>query len=197
MSGTLDAYLGARGAQVTEGHIGQLGAAMSDLQRLAASTKGQHMLEIGFNAGHSADRLLSACPEATLISFDVGLHSYGAIGKEYIDKKHIGRHRLVIGDSNNTVPQYEADHKCDFIFIDGGHDGETPWNDITNCKRLAHEDTIVVVDDIVQNNPAWIHHWNVAPTRAWLKAIAEHVVVQDGMSEYSPGRGMRWGRYVV
>lgn len=194
---TLDAYLEARRAKVTEGHIGEIDDAIHDLEKIASSSNGQHMLEIGFNAGHSADRLLSACPEATLISFDIGFHRYGAIGKEYIDKKYTGRHKLVIGDSRQTIPQYQAHRKCDLIFIDGGHNGEIPWSDITNCKRLAHKDTIVVVDDTIQNNSSWTTPWTVNPTQAWLKAVADHLVVQDGTSEYGRGRGMSWGRYVM
>lgn len=187
-----------REAHIIEGHVGQVGAAMSDLQRLAASTKGQHIVEIGFNAGHSADCLLSACPQATLVSFDIGNNGRCvAIGKEYIDKKYPGRHTMVGGDSKDTVPRYEAVHTSDLIFIDGGHAPETAANDIVNCKRLADKDTIVVVDDIIQNNPAWVMVWNIGPTQAWLKAVADHLVVQDGMSEYSVGRGMRWGRYVM
>src|SRR5690349_3633213 len=48
--------------------------------------------EIGFNAGFSSYAFLSAHPEAQLVSFDLGNHSYSKAAKTLIDKRFPTRH---------------------------------------------------------------------------------------------------------
>ena len=40
------------------------------------------------------------------------------------------RHKLIIGDSTKTVPQYNRDTKFEFIFIDCVHDYEIANSDM-------------------------------------------------------------------
>ena len=156
----------------------------------------KNVMEIGFNAGHSAELFLSSNKNINLVSFDIGCHHYVKLGKEFIDETYPHRHTLIIGDSLNTVPEYfkKENKKFDLIFIDGGHDYPIAKSDLINCKKLAHDKTIVVFDDTMNNN-SWIHHWNIGPNRAWNEAKEWDIINEIGSLDISPGRGHSWGFY--
>ena len=63
-------------------------------------------MEIGFNAGHSAELFLSNNKNINVLSFDIGGHQYVKYGKEFIDNKYPNRHALILGDSVQTVPSF-------------------------------------------------------------------------------------------
>ena len=193
---TLNQFLASRGVGgAVEGHTGQCPPESQRIRQLAQSSNAKRLMEIGFNAGHSAHALLNACPEATLVSFDIGEHGYGRIGKEFIDATYPGRHTLVIGDSRETIPRSDEE-KVDFLFIDGGHTVDVACADIKNCKRLCGPDTVVVIDDVVTNNKAWEAEWSRGPTAAWEAAQVFGLIKHEGHEEYGPGRGVSWGKYV-
>jgi predicted O-methyltransferase YrrM len=107
-------------------------------------------MQVGFNAGHSAEVFLENNPSATVASFDVALYSYTYLAKDFIETKFPNRHRLIVGDSTVTVPEFIAknpDTKFDVIFLDGGYHYSVVNADIANCKALAHENTIIILDD--------------------------------------------------
>ena len=90
-------------------------------------------MEIGFNAGHSAELFLKYT-SAHVTSFDLGDHPYVTHAKEYIDAYYPGRHSLILGDSTVTVPKCIG--KYDIIFIDGGH---SPGR-FTECKESGTQE---------------------------------------------------------
>lgn len=111
-----------------------------------------NVMEIGFNAGHSAELFLQYNRSLNLVSFDIGQHDYVLTSKKYIDFSYPDRHTLILGDSTVTIPEYiknNKDVKFDVIFIDGGHNYEIVKKDMENCFHLAHENTIVILDDTV------------------------------------------------
>lgn len=181
-----------------EGYTQQVGGQVSDLVALVSSLapERRRVMEIGFNAGHSAELFLGI-EGVTLVSFDLGVHEYLKRGKEFIDQTFPGRHTLVIGNSKKTVPVYADTHPepFDFIFIDGGHDIETARADLRNCRRLAHADTIVVLDDTIWR-AGWERPWNLGPNEAWTEGLASGVIREMSRRDYCPGRGMSWGTYV-
>jgi predicted O-methyltransferase YrrM len=112
----------------------------------------QHVLEIGFNGGLSSAAMLSARPNIRVTSFDIGEHSYVSAAKELIDETFgKDRHRLLVGDSTQTIPKFAQ--TCppgttfDFAFVDGGHDHPVPHLDITNVVPLVRKGGHMFVDD--------------------------------------------------
>jgi hypothetical protein len=117
------------------------------------------------------------------------------VGKEYIDKTFLGRHELVLGDSLKTIPSYSSDIKFDLIFIDGCHDLEFAKGDFGNCKRFAHKDTIVIMDDTMFTS-GWNRFWNDGPSTAIVDAIKNKEFQMLAHADFTIGRGMCWGKYV-
>ncbi|MCZ4551114.1 class I SAM-dependent methyltransferase [Gordonia rubripertincta] len=173
------------------------------LRAAAAGSEVRQIAEIGFNAGFSSHAFLDANPRALVTSFDLAEHQYVSAAKKHIDDEFPGRHTLIAGDSLETVPRFgdsEPDHRFDLIFIDGGHTYDIARADITNMRRLAHEKTVLVFDDLLPHKP-----WGEGPIRAWQWAIDSGTVVQTGL--YQDGievdavrpdaaRGWAVGRYV-
>jgi len=109
--------------------------------------KPKSILEVGFNAGHSACCFLNASPNSSLVSFDICRHgseepAYNIL-KKYFDIE------LIKGDSKVSIPEWSLTNskKFDFIFIDGGHDYDTCSKDISNCLPLLSKGGTIVVDD--------------------------------------------------
>lgn len=179
-----------------EGHTQQSIMETECLKLLSAGKK--KILEIGFNAGHSSETFLSLSPDSRVTSFDIGEHQYCHISKDYIDKKFPGRHNLILGDSTETIPDFvkhRPNEKFDLIFIDGGHTYDVARSDIENCKALATESTLVIIDDTIYN-PDWIMGYSEGPTRAWLDAVRDGVIIERGRMELGPDkRGLSWGVY--
>lgn len=166
----------------------------------------KNIMEIGFNAGHSADVLLSTGDDVRVTSFDLGVHEYVSYAKSFIDEKYPYRHDLIIGDSKQTVPEYFENFKpisFDLIFIDGDHSKAGALADLHNCKRLAHKDTIVILDDTRKTHP--IHRWNIGPNAAWKECIDNQYIKEINSEDYENkmfllskdkgGRGQSWGLY--
>lgn len=188
-------HLYEKGITEFEGYSQQIVDQVYDLIKLS---KGKKMiLEIGFNAGHSAELFLEYS-DAKVVSFDLGSHTYVQTAKEYLDKKYPGRHTLVLGDSLETLPSYIDKHPgetFDLLFIDGGHTYECAKGDYENCRKLANKDSIVAIDDVtyIQDH---ICEWNVGPTKVWIEAVKAGGVKELGHCDYHRGRGMVWGRFV-
>lgn len=192
----INSFLNSRGFHTFEGCCNDNVEQLNDLINL---TRGDNLnvLEIGFNAGHSSDTFLKNNKTLNIISFDIGRHDYVSHAKEYIDIVYPGRHTLIIGDSTKTIPTFiknNKDKKYDFIFIDGGHEYETARADLENCYHLAHENTIVALDDTVFREGI-INGYLYGPTKTWTEHVNQNKIIELCRREYTPQRGMSWGKY--
>lgn len=206
---TLDIFLQDNNTYVSEGYIEQIPEQVNILKEIVNNNKIINILEIGFNAGHSACLFLENNKQCNVVSFDIGTHNYTNIGKKYIDNTYPDRHKLIIGDSKITIPSYiNAELKqinskqfefktFDLIFIDGGHDYDTALADLLNCKILAHKDTIVIMDDTIINNNENVADWNIGPTKAWNIFKDEDLIKELITYIFSFGRGMSIGKYLL
>ncbi len=182
---------------VYEGYSGQIPEESLILARAVSSTNIKDVLEIGFNAGHSAVTLLANNPHCNVTSIDLGWHPYTKYGKQYVDIAFPGRHKLLIGDSTKVVLEQALaleGKKYDLIFIDGGHDFPIAKHDLVCSQLLAHTKTILLMDDVVENKEN-ITGWSQGPTSAWNLSVEAGVVVQYGIQTFAQGRGIAWGIY--
>jgi hypothetical protein len=178
-----------------EGHVGLNNSEIEFLKYIISNKNTKNVMEIGFNAGHSADLFLSSNPDIHLTSFDLGQHSYLHSGKEYIDTKYPGRHRLILGDSRETIPEFyktNTDTRFDLIFIDGGHELGIPESDLSNCRFLAHRDTIVIMNDTHIKDPK---RWNIEPNESWAKYCKNGWLTNFGSVDFSDTHGLSFGKY--
>lgn len=209
---------------IVEGGSFQIAQQVARLRELIYRSSPKSIMEIGFNAGHSALLFLAITPpETKVVSFDLGEYAYVFAAKRYIDTVFPGRHTLVTGDSTTTVPDYEkqVEHRMknpvtapplcfDFIFIDGGHQQDIPLKDLLNSQRLAAgSHTIVAMDDICRIQEHHVHY-TIEPTKAWNQMVTAGLVEEFGFDDYyeminrdnliDKGcrvRGMTWGRYCL
>jgi FkbM family methyltransferase len=183
---------------IVEGGSYQISAQVARLCELVAKREPKSIMEIGFNAGHSALLFLANTPpETKVVSFDLGEYAYVFAAKRYIDSVFPGRHTLVTGDSTTTIPKYEEQvaHRMkdpatapplrfDFIFIDGGHQNDIPMKDILNSQRLARDEETVVAMDDISRDPSRQAHYTIQPTQAWSQMIRAGVIREDGHDDY-------------
>lgn len=195
---SLTSFLNSRGFHWFEGYSQQVPQQVEDLIMLT-NKPNINVMEIGFNAGHSAEAFLQNNKDLILTSFDLGIHDYITTAKEYIDTTYPNRHTLILGDSRNTIPIYlenNKDIKFDVIFIDGGHEYEIATADMGNCCNFAHNDTIVILDDTIFT-PGMEAGWTLGPTKTWLEQLEKNKIIELNRREYTSGRGMSWGKYLL
>jgi hypothetical protein len=146
-------------------------AQISHLRDVARRSDSTWIAEVGFNVGYSTLAFLESSPETKVVSFELDLRPCVKLAKEFIDERYPGRHELVVGDSQVTVPEFADAERAgpqgfDLVFIDGSHLYNVAANDIANTSRIAAYRATVVVDDLTP----W-YLWGAGPTRAWHEAV--------------------------
>lgn len=190
---SINAYLARLGYTRFEGNTGLCPAKIELLTHLSRNCK--TALEIGFNAGHSADTILRANPNIKLTSFDLGEHPYVAPAHHYIHFLHPNRHRLIVGDSTKTLPAFIKqfpNERFDLLFIDGGHSYETALSDLNCCLTLAHKDSVIVMDDTIYV-PNWEKDYSIGPTTVWKEAVANEFIRDDVRLTMDQWNGISYG----
>lgn len=194
----LDNFYKKNKIHIIEGNIENNVQQKEDISNIIKEVTPKYILEIGFNAGHSSELFLENS-NAYIYSFDDGAHfnQYLKYGKFFLNNKFPNRHTLVFGDSRETIPRFAKNNniKFDIIFIDGGHDYEIAYPDLMNCRQLANENTIVIMDDIVSDdiNPPG---YAIGPKKAWTELIRNNLLVETAHSDYGKNRGQSVGKYI-
>ena len=105
----------------------------------------KNILEIGLNGGHSMAIFLLSNPRLEVLSFDICEHMYVKDIANYFKNKY--NFKFIEGNSLYTVKEYDNNTKYDVIHIDGGHGEDCVRNDLINCKKFAHKNTLMIFDD--------------------------------------------------
>jgi predicted O-methyltransferase YrrM len=190
----LSTFLMALSIPINEGSCVNCEEQYTDLKRLVQNKK--RVLEIGFNAGHSSELFLRSNPDCHVTAFDLNEHESVRVSKYYLDLVYVNRHRLYLGDSRISLPAFlkESPEPFDLIFIDGGHDLDIAQSDLFYCSKLAHKDTIVIMDDVVYQDE-FEKEWTIGPSQAWKEAIESGLIMESDHKEYRIGHGMAWGTF--
>ncbi len=70
---------------------------------------------------------------------------------EFIKTTFPNRFTAISGTSGYSVTKFIDDNPgfiCDVVFIDGCHEFQPPFTDITNFRKLANDKAIVLLDDL-------------------------------------------------
>lgn len=111
-----------------------------------------NILEIGFNAGHSALLALSANPALLYRGIDIGGHGYTLPCYDYLREIFGQRIDLTIGDSRKCLPMMASSIAgFDLIHIDGGHGEDVAADDLRNSVTLGRQGARILVDDTNQH----------------------------------------------
>lgn len=110
------------------------------------------MVEIGFNAGHSALLALTANPQLTYVAIDLFATQYSNLCFDYLKSVFKSRIIKVVGDSKHTVPDIlhtvpQLAHNYTTWVIDGGHDNDVVLTDLANVIQVAKTKECILVDD--------------------------------------------------
>lgn len=151
-----------------------------------------NILEIGFNAGHSALLFLLANNHSKITLFDICEHPYVETCFRFLNMMFPNRLTLIKGNSLYTVAKYyleNPDKKFDLIHVDGYHDPDHVGVEILNVRNLAHKDTIVILDDddyeplhelhckFINNNLMNIHQdANILETQGYKHVVCNFIL---------------------
>lgn len=198
---------------VVEGHIfcgREMIWKQKNLYQMASSCK--RILEIGFNAGHSAMIMLMANPKLELFCFDLGEHEYVDDCYIYLATTFGPRLRLIKGNSTTKLPEFVKDHpaiKFDGFHVDGCHLAEVARQDLVNCFSLAEDQAIVIFDDtdyphldavwkeFVDGNkivPVDLYSEHFFPTFKWHHAIGKYLLANANF--INPKLKLDWHWYL-
>lgn len=149
-----------------------------------------HILQIGFNAGHSTVAMLMARNDVIVTTVELG-KSYTKICSELIDSKFPGRHTLIMGNSLDVVPTLRDEYAA--FFIDGGHEYDVAKKDLENCYILGSNNSIIIIDDIVHFYDCTKDSaYAVGPTKAYKEFLEDNRILHFAHMEVM-NRGMSIG----
>lgn len=173
--------------EVSEGHVQP--SQVSFLQSIVEKNPSiQVIVETGFNGGHSSAAFLSVRSNVSVLSFDLGRWDYVRKAKMLIDTCYPGQHALVLGDSTQTIPstiKYCPPSKVDLLFIDGGHFGQVPLQDVQHLMPWAKSNALIIMDDI--NYPHVAAAWNYLISVGAIEQI-ESFTSQEDQRQWALGR---------
>jgi hypothetical protein len=135
------------------------------------------ILEIGFNAGHSAALFCEANPTLELVCVDIGIHKYVRPCYELLRSRYGDRIQLIVSSSLELTRLPELQSKLkhfDGVHVDGHH--EHPWYiyDTMSCLRFLSDKAQFIMDD--SNHP---------PIARWVQFLKSSLLFETA-DEYLP-----------
>lgn len=114
----------------------------------AACRASTHMLEVGFNAGHSA--LLALACGVEYHGVDIGKFPYVRPAADYLKKMFGDRFHYYEGDSLKVLPQLPTRFpylRFNLFHIDGHHGAYYFGHDTANATKMALKNAWIIIDD--------------------------------------------------
>ena len=113
-----------------------------------ASFNSKNIMEIGFNAGHSALLLLTANPHVKLTCIDICDHKYTVPCYEFLKSIFGDRINLIKSTSVLAFPLLSSTNiDMDLYIIDGSHAVEIAEVDLYNVIQYGKKGSIICFDD--------------------------------------------------
>jgi predicted O-methyltransferase YrrM len=122
-----------------------------NLFSIAKLNTSQNILEIGFNAGHSALIFLLANPSSKIYCFDTCQHKYTKPCFDYLDRNFPERLTLVEGRSVEKMAVFKSklpDLMCDVVHIDGDHEMSNANGDFFHSLAYAKYKAFLIFNNI-------------------------------------------------
>lgn len=120
------------------------------LNIMQVSKTGNNIVEIGFNAGHSALLMLAANKNAHIHAFDICYHPYTKPCIEYLNSQYNNRITLHEGNSHITLKDFvdtNPSYKFDVLHVDGNHEYCHTNIDFFLSKRMSRPGAYCIYDD--------------------------------------------------
>ena len=118
------------------------------LARLVQYTKAGRILEIGTSLGMTTAYMAMANPESRVITLE-GCPALCRKAGEHFARLGLKNIELIEGRFEDNLPKALMKlGRLDMVFIDGNHHKEAVLDYFEKCLAYAHNDTVIVFDDI-------------------------------------------------
>ncbi len=130
------------------------------LFRLVNDLHPQNIIELGASLGITTAYLALAAGQGNVTTFE-GCAATLKEAKNVWNRLKINNIKPVQGDINKTLNEWlQTAEKVDFAYIDANHTEEATWRYFDALASMAHNQTIIVIDDI---------HLSKEMYRAWSR----------------------------
>jgi hypothetical protein len=188
-------FLKMRNIKIRQGYITQVdehaNKLLTHLKSVCDLNNIKNVIEIGFLAGHSAELFLKLNNHVNVTSIDDGALQSVSAGKEYINLNYPNRHTLIKGNSNiilNNDKLNDSQLKYDIILIDGSFKYDIVKQDIILSKKLAHSDTILIINNVLKNK-FWMKYWTEEVSNATADLVSSGFITNLHNIDIDMGRG--------
>ena len=147
------------------------------LFRLARYFQPTHVLELGTSFGISTLYLARGAADGSVVTIE-GCPQTQGISLQHFERLKQRNIMPVLGSFRSKLPDVlQGMERLDMVFIDGHHAKEPTLDYFEQCLSKAHNDTVLVLDDI---------HWSAGMEEAWA-AIKENPRVSVTIDLYDMG----------
>lgn len=131
------------------------------LFKLSKYYKPKRILEFGTSLGIGTIHLSKGNPEAELTTLEA-CNETREIALHNLEQLNCSNIESILSTFSDFLETYPGE-PFDLVFIDGHHDGSALINYLDRLKKITHNDTIFVIDDI---------RWSDSMLHSWKKIIA-------------------------